>query len=749
MTPSSAAAICVAVLLWTLLVAQPARAADPRDGAIIRLPLVASSSASSQPASPELEAALRASTDRLALDDTVKLVSVRVSGSSAVAVARIGDKLSAEEIILLARYDGSSGWEVATSHDAPVAFNSFIDQMPSDLLDAGDRAFLRRYEPSSGISQDIHAALFSDHSLPWPGGQIAYVMQRDGGGHEAQIDFDILGNAASGQVLASKAGVVVFVKQSSAVGCPSMLCWQQSNLVVVEHGPAEYSWYVHLAPDSVPVRVGDRVGFGSVIGVEGETGFASGVHLHYMASTGHTAWTPPDDPNRAPWALGIQAVNFREASWDALTVGQRYTSQNGSGDGCTAIPLGADQVALYEHADYCGLYTVLAPGDYASPSAFSFYNDRASSIRMGNNAAAVLCQDEGYGGVCETFDRDVPNLTDTVIGNDQVSSLKVASRQELTAPETPLLLSPAAGALVTTTTAALEWKPAVRAVTYQLQIAATLDFAAVAADVLTASTQITLHALPENDYMWRVRAANDGGLWSEWSQPRPFTLDNAPYRHPYPQSPANGAAVAASRLSLTWIDTETIMSHRLQIYAGDQSLSGSVEVGSLVADTIVTATIHTTEPLTDGIYSWRVCRINALEAAVRCSDFRSVEVDTAPPAPPAPASYVDGAEITDHTPTFAWQPVDGAVEYHIQVYWNNAKIASGDNPVEAETLGPLVSYVTADTSYEARRLADGSYGWHVRARDAAGNWSEWSQSRSLTIVTPPSWLTYLPALSAR
>ena len=341
-----------------------------------------------------------------------------------------------------------------------TVFNRFLDQMPDDLLDEGDRAFLRRQDPVFASNQDMSAASFNDHSLPWPGDQIGYVMQKDGSGHDQQIDFDILGLAASGQVLASKPGEVVFVKQSSGTGCPSMLCWQQANMVVVQHAPEEYSWYVHLAPNSVPVRVGDRIGYGTVIGVEGETGYASGVHLHYMASTGHTAWTPPGDANRAPWALGIQAVNFREAAWGALAVGQRYTSKNGSADSCTAVPLDADEVALYEHAEYCGLNAVLGPGDYPSPKAFSLDNDSVSSIRVGSNAAAVLCQDDDFGGVCETFDRDVPNLTDTTVGNDHVSSLKVGSRQELTAPEIPLSLEPAASALITTTAVAFEWAPA-------------------------------------------------------------------------------------------------------------------------------------------------------------------------------------------------------------------------------------------------------------------------------------------------
>jgi murein DD-endopeptidase MepM/ murein hydrolase activator NlpD len=80
----------------------------------------------------------------------------------------------------------------------------------------------------------------------------------------------------------------------------------------------------------VPVEVGETVGFGTRIGVEGNTGFSCGVHLHYMASTGHTAWTDPLDPDAAPWGQGITAVDFYESPWLDLIPGLSYTSQNWS-----------------------------------------------------------------------------------------------------------------------------------------------------------------------------------------------------------------------------------------------------------------------------------------------------------------------------------------------------------------------------------------------------------------------------------
>ena len=239
-----------------------------------------------------------------------------------------GQEIPYQFAVLLGHYEPAIGWQVmAPRINAPQEYNALLSTFPDQLMDESTRAYLQ--QPESGVS----ISNFSAHWLPWPAGQIGYVGKKGGSGHENQVDFDILGYSASGDVCASKPGTVVFVKKSSNSGSCNFDYWQKANMVVVQHSGGEYSWYVHLAYDSVPVSTWDVIDSGTKVGVEGNTGYSCGVHLHYMASTGHTFWTDPDDPNAAPWATGIAAVDFVEVSWTALTVGQGYISQNGGGLG--------------------------------------------------------------------------------------------------------------------------------------------------------------------------------------------------------------------------------------------------------------------------------------------------------------------------------------------------------------------------------------------------------------------------------
>jgi murein DD-endopeptidase MepM/ murein hydrolase activator NlpD len=225
--------------------------------------------------------------------------------------------------VLLALADADGRWcSLAPGVDPPADYNRALASFSASLLDEATVAWLHQLEPDARLDN------LTGHRLPWPGSQLAYVMQRDGPYHQNQVDFDILGWGGSGEVVASRPGEVVFVKESSNTGCCDFSCWEQANMVVIQHADEEFSWYVHLAYHSVPITVGQRVEFGTRIGVEGDTGFACGVHLHYMASAGHTAWTDPEDPNEAPWGLDITAVDFDESPWLGLIPGLSYISQN-------------------------------------------------------------------------------------------------------------------------------------------------------------------------------------------------------------------------------------------------------------------------------------------------------------------------------------------------------------------------------------------------------------------------------------
>ena len=196
----------------------------------------------------------------------------------------------------------------------------------------------------------------NEYRLPWPVGKTGRVSRRDGNGHLNQVDFRV----PDGAVYASKPGRVVFIKESSNQNCtqaPPDPCWQRANMVVIQHGPSEYTWYVHLAQNSVPVWLGSYVEAGTRIGTEGATGYtipANAVHLHFMRSTGHTAWTPPGDPNRAPWATGIVPVDFEEARWANLTAGLTLTSRNASDPAVTSR--GAGRVDLFAHGESNSLW---------------------------------------------------------------------------------------------------------------------------------------------------------------------------------------------------------------------------------------------------------------------------------------------------------------------------------------------------------------------------------------------------------
>lgn len=53
------------------------------------------------------------------------------------------------------------------------------------------------------------------------------------------------------------------------------------NMVKIDHGNGYYSRYLHLAYNTVKVKVGDKVKAGQVLGYMGNTGYSFGGHLHF------------------------------------------------------------------------------------------------------------------------------------------------------------------------------------------------------------------------------------------------------------------------------------------------------------------------------------------------------------------------------------------------------------------------------------------------------------------------------------
>jgi murein DD-endopeptidase MepM/ murein hydrolase activator NlpD len=73
------------------------------------------------------------------------------------------------------------------------------------------------------------------------------------------------------RVKATGDGVVEFVGRQGGYG----------NLVVLRHGGGIMTAYGHLSHFANGIRKGARVGQGELVGLVGQTGWATGPHLHY------------------------------------------------------------------------------------------------------------------------------------------------------------------------------------------------------------------------------------------------------------------------------------------------------------------------------------------------------------------------------------------------------------------------------------------------------------------------------------
>lgn len=86
---------------------------------------------------------------------------------------------------------------------------------------------------------------------------------------------------------------------------------------------------------------------------------------------------------------------------------------------------GLFQVALYTEANYGGECVKRGIGFYSNALQIGLPDNSVSSVRVGLGVRAVVCRDNNFGGVCETFTNDDPDLSNNPIGSNQASSLQV------------------------------------------------------------------------------------------------------------------------------------------------------------------------------------------------------------------------------------------------------------------------------------------------------------------------------------
>lgn len=96
------------------------------------------------------------------------------------------------------------------------------------------------------------------------------------GGYAGHRGLDLQSGSKNGNIQAAASGVVVKSGVDSGYG----------NHTVIYHGNGYYTLYAHMKNGSLTKKPGDFVVQGDKLGVEGETGNVTGIHLHFEVSKG-------------------------------------------------------------------------------------------------------------------------------------------------------------------------------------------------------------------------------------------------------------------------------------------------------------------------------------------------------------------------------------------------------------------------------------------------------------------------------
>jgi hypothetical protein len=122
------------------------------------------------------------------------------------------------------------------------------------------------------------------YSLPYPPGEAFAVGQSylEFPTHENEYAIDWIMPEET-PILAARDGMVTEIVDGFSKSGLTDEYRGKANYVVLQHADRTFTLYVHLAHNSIKVKVGQQVKEGEQIALSGNTGYSATPHLHFMA----------------------------------------------------------------------------------------------------------------------------------------------------------------------------------------------------------------------------------------------------------------------------------------------------------------------------------------------------------------------------------------------------------------------------------------------------------------------------------
>jgi hypothetical protein len=255
---------------------------------------------------------------------------------------------------------------------------------------------------------------------------------------------------------------------------------------------------------------------------------------------------------------------------------------------------------------------------------------------------------------------------------------------------------------------------------------------APAGSALTFDHTVSLAGLADGSYYVKFNATDNAGNVSSTSTFN-FTLDTTAPNVPTNGLPNGAYQNTASGWNYTWSDESATGAVRYEYQASQtpaltSGIWNSVANGNSSQNPLLTPQIPSVGT-SDGTWYWQVRSIDAYGNTSAWSTIWNVTVDTiAPEAPVVTATDIALNDSTNNPSVeINWTAPTGAVKYDYRVWTNIA----GSGFTSEATAYPA-NNLTVNSRSGAFSVGEGTYYVQVRAYDAAGNVSDWSETFAVT-----------------